>query len=131
MANVPINLQFPQPPTILTTMEALPGNPYMGPLQFIDRPRLGIGLDAFGLQWQFTIVPPGIGTTIKSDLVYDRPLLEWREVKSDLGGTLVTGPTIDTNEAIGRHFFSEFPLVRLALYVYPGCEVNLFWILVL
>lgn len=131
MANVPISQFFDTPPDILTSLEALPANPYSGPLQFVDRVRGPVGLDAFGIQWQVTLAPAGIGSTIYTQINYDRVVMELREVKSDIGGTLVFGRTLDVSEAEGRMFFSTFPLTRLALWVYPGVEVQLHWILVL
>lgn len=131
MANVPINLQFPVPPTILTSREALPGNPYSGPLQHLKRIRGPIQCDAFGIDWLVTVTPPGIGSSIDTDVVFDRPILQLREVKPDIGGTLISGPVLDLSEIQGRHYFSEFPLDNVALFVYPFCEVNLWWVLVL
>jgi hypothetical protein len=131
MANVPVQQLFWVPPTILTTRVALPGNPYSGPLQFVDRVRGPVGVDAFGIDWEITITPAGIGTKIDTQVVFDRTILQLREVKPDLGGTLISGPPIDIDAIEGRHYFSEFPLTRVALFVYPFCEVNLYWVLVL
>jgi hypothetical protein len=131
VASIPIQLQFPDPPTILTQREALPGNPYSGPLQFIDRVRGPIGTDAFGIDWLVTVTPPGIGSTIDTDVTFDRDIIGLREVKEDIGSTLISGPQTLIREIQGRMYFSEFPLTRLALWVYPFCEINLWWVLVL
>lgn len=131
MVDIQIPGLFTDPPEIITTREALPGNPYSGPLQFIDRVRGPVGLDAYGIDWLVTIAPPGIGSTLYTDVVFDRAMIQIREVGPDLGGTLISGPAIDLVELQGRHYFSQFPLTRLALWVLPFVEINLWWVLVL
>lgn len=131
MANINITQLLVTPPTILTTMEAVIGNPFFAGRYFLDRVRGPIGLDAFGVQWSVTVTPPGMGSFIRTDIQFDRDVLEIREVKSDLGGTLVEGERHLTAAQAGRIFFSEFPITRIAVWIYPGCEVNFEWILVL
>jgi hypothetical protein len=129
--SVKLPLQFPDPPTRLTTREALPGNPYAAGLHLLDRPRGPINLDAFGLAWQITGVPIGVGRRVTGVTTYDRVLLELLEIPIDLTGATSNGPLRQVDQDEGRFYFSEFPIERISAWIYPFCSANFWWILVL
>lgn len=130
MTDLGIALQFPTPPLDLTHLEALPLNPYGPGLHFVDRVRGPIAVDAYGMYWQVHSTTPGIGQTIRTQLYFDRPLLEIRQIQEDLVSNVEGGPVIFTDEAAGYIKFVEFPILRVAIWVYPGCSFDLSWIVV-
>jgi len=130
MANVGIALQFPTPPLDLTHLESLPFNPYSGPLQFLTRQRGPIAVDAYGLYWRMREVPVGIGTSIRTDVFYDRQVAEFREIQEDILSNTEAQFIHPVNRQSGFFMFNEFPILRVGLWVYPHCSVDLSWIVV-
>jgi hypothetical protein len=125
-------LPFPHPPSILTSLEALPGNPYGPGSHLLDRPRGPINCDAFGFAWIFAGTPAGVGRTMgMPQTTYEEVLAQIVEVKSDVGATLFFGQTYNIQDDDGRIQFSEFPIYRINAWVAPATLLNLYWILFL
>lgn len=127
-----VPLPFPHPPSILTSLEALPGNPYLEGNYLLNRTRGPLETDAFGFAWQFIGTPAGVGQTLfVPATTFDIYLAAVMEVKSDIGGTTFNGEQYFLQQDEGRIQFSEFPITRLSVYVLPACALNLYWILFL
>jgi len=131
MVDLPINVQFPVPPTIFTRLEALPANPYAFGLHLLDRVRGPVGVDAFGFAWQFVLTPAGVGETVRSVTTFEEPLAQVLEVKNDITGATLNGKVYNLDQDEGRIFFSEFPIRRISVDILPATTLNLWWILVL
>lgn len=133
MASVGIQLQFPQPPTILTRLETIPGMPLVGPgIFFLDRPRGPVNTDAFGFAWQFVTTPVGVGRTVGQNVtIFEQYLSVCLEVKSDITGTTLNGNAYFIVQDEGRQLFSEFPITRLSVWVAPATSIEIKWVLVL
>jgi hypothetical protein len=120
-----------RPPTFLTQLEALPGNPYGPGLHLLDRPRGPINCDAFGFGWLFIGTPVGVSQTARSVTRYGEPLAQVLEVKSDVTAATLNGEVYDIDQDEGRQYFSEFPITRISVTILPACSLNLYWILIL
>lgn len=129
-ASVSVNLQFPAPPTIFTHREAVSGSPFSTGLYHIDRPRFLLNLDAFGFYWRFSSVPVGVGQTPAPVTIYEEPLAQVLEVKTNAAAELLNGRHYDLNEDEGYFYFSEFPLVRLTLQVWPATVLEAWWMVI-
>lgn len=133
MVTIPLaNLFDHAPPGQITVMETVVGSPFSSGFHLIDRPRLGIGLDAFGINWTFTLVPAGVGRTVGQTIItFEQYLAQVSEIQTDIGATTFFKAfyNLDTDE--GRLYFTEFPLTRCGLWVAPATQIALKWVLVL
>jgi hypothetical protein len=136
MPSLPFQLQiplpFPHPPSILTSLEALPANPYLEGNYLLNRPRGPLETDAFGFAWQFIGTPAGVGESfLNPATTFEEYLAVVMEVKSDIGATTFNGEQYFLQQDEGRIQFSEFPITRISVRVLPACALNLYWILFL
>jgi hypothetical protein len=128
----PVSVQFPVPWGRFTSLEALPGNPFdSSTIHLVDRVRGPVNCDAFGMAWSLHFLPAGIGRTVRTVTYFDRTVAELMEVKVDIGLTTYNGPIHLVRQDEDRFFFSEFPIERMSIWVYPGVTIDLFWILAL
>jgi hypothetical protein len=130
MVAVSIAQQLLNPPTIFTQLEHVAGAPFGAGLHLIDRVRGPIGVDAFGFAWLFTGTPAGVGQTVQAVTTFEQPLAQVLEVKQDITAATLNGRVLDLDQDEGRSYFSEFPLLRLSVYVLPATTLDLWWILI-
>ena len=120
-----------RPPTILTSLEALPGNPYGPGLHLLDRPRGPINCDAFGFAWLFIATPVGVGRVARSVTTFQESLAQVLEVKTDITAATLNGEVYNLDQDEGRQYFSEFPITRISVTILPATALNLYWVLLL
>lgn len=125
-----INL-FLHPPIGTMTLELVPGEPFTG-LVSVDRPRPGVGTDAFGIRYLITQIPAGYGVTPGPGTnVVDRRVVSVAVIHRLFDGNLIESQGESFRTTSGQLLFQEsFPL-RVALEMAPGIGVRLWWLLVL
>lgn len=96
----------------------------------LDRPALGVGVNAFGLSWDFFSVPAPFGRELGQPDVFDRRMLQLAAIHT----------STDSHQFISEYhaFFVEgiywqwaniFPS-RIHYVIAPGVEVVFFWLLI-
>jgi len=125
-----INL-FLHPPLGTMSLELLPSEPYTG-LVSVDRPRPGVGTDAFGIRYLVTEIPDGYGVTPGPGTnVIDRSVVAISVIHRLFDGQLIESQGQSFRTSSGQLLFQEsFPL-RVVLEMAPGIGVRLWWLLVL
>jgi len=123
---LPIKVPFMQLPIELVVRETIAG--VFSGSGSLTRPAGPIGVDAFGITWDFFTVPAGFGSTPGNPTQFENRMLQLGVVHQDLGTHQYYSEFHDfTVEGIYL-MFSLIAPVRVDYTIAPGVEVSFFWL---
>jgi hypothetical protein len=94
----------------------------------LDRPSGPVGVDAFGITWDFFTVPAGFGSTPGNPVRYENTMLQLGVVHKDLG-THEYYSEYHSFDAEGIYLtFALLAPVRIDYTIAPGVAVSFFWL---
>jgi hypothetical protein len=123
--------QFLHPPISAMTREAIAGGPFTS-FQGFTRPRPGVNVDAFGIQYELVSAPAGYGhVTVLGGELYSVPLLALKVFHELLDSTSVVDQEADFRLSKGYILFNlSFPALVTA-EMSPGVFCDFHWLLTL
>jgi hypothetical protein len=93
------------------------------------RPGGALNVNAYGLTWSFTFIPPGFGRRDGALEVWHERILQLVRIDSDRGGNDYLGDVFDIHTDGGRLVWG-FGIPKQILYdVTPGCIVRICWLI--
>jgi hypothetical protein len=130
------------PPSPTTVVGALEHPPYgiltretLGPLTAglttVHRTRGPIGVDAFGVSFDFFTIPAAFGSTQQVHLDYEVPIVEFAPLYTMLDGHQVYGHSQVLTHEGDLYFFDQLLPTQVDVWVQVGCTVILFFLVAL
>lgn len=94
----------------------------------LTRPAGPIGVDAFGISWDFFTVPAGYGSIPGTPLRYEDRMIQIGVVHADLGGHTYYSEYHDFDVEGIYLVFQQLAPVRVDYTIAPGVVVAAFWL---
>ena len=117
------------PPYGLLSRETL--GPLTAGLSTIHRTRGPVGVDAFGISFDFFSVPIAFGRTQQVHLDYEVPIVEFAPLYTMFDGHQVYGPSQVLTHEGDLLFFDQLLPTQIDVWVQVGCTVIVFWLVAL
>lgn len=117
------------PDFTLLSETVVPGSPFIN-RGVLTRPGLGEGVNAYGISWSFTFIPPELGVADGQVPVWNDRLCQFASF-SLIGTALYVDEIIDVHHDPGfwipRHHFPH----QITYSLWPGVEAQFRWLLYL
>jgi hypothetical protein len=119
LTNVPLGSLLVHPPLGLTRVDATPicrtGDGYL-------EGDSGLFPSIYGLWWEFTVVPPGVGTEAGATVLYEQRMVQLQTVHTINGLDVVT-EIVEANYDRVVWLWAEAKPTRIEYAILPGVEV--------
>lgn len=123
---LPIKFPFNQLPIQLVVRETITG--VFSGSGSLTRPSGPIGVDAFGITWDFFTIPAGFGSTPGNPTLYENQMLQLGVVHQDLGTHQYFSEYHAFNVEGIYLMFSLLAPVEVQYTIAPGVQVVFFWL---